>query len=443
MNPSVSFYTLGCRLNQSETVALMQSFKEEGWQIVDSSQPADVAVINTCTVTENGDADTRKLVHRILRMNPSSRIALIGCQAQVQKERLAGLPNVHWIVGNARKMDLALILKESPSAEISQGPRVVTPAIPHESFTVSHPAIDPHHTRANLKIQDGCDFFCSFCEIPYARGRGRSREFADILLEARSLVKAGYKEVILTGINLGTYHHKSGAEDGNRVQEEKRFLDLLDALETIEGLMRIRISSIEPTTVPRELFQRMAEGRKLCRYLHIPLQSGSDEILQTMKRRYTAQEFRGFLERAHRSVPGICLGTDVIVGFPGETDTHFQETCRILRDMPLAYFHVFSYSERHFAKSRLVPNPVDLKTIRKRSQILRDLSVRKRQLFLQGLLGTTQKVLFEEREDCLWTGLTDNYVRVRVSFQEDLKNKIRKVRLNSLEGQALRGSLAS
>lgn len=424
---SISFNTLGCRLNQSETAVIQKTFESDGYTIVDFDEPADVVVINTCTVTEHGDADTRHLVNKINRLNPRARIALIGCQAQIQKEKLLNLSNVHWVVGNAKKMDLASILADS---SLDGEPQVMTPAIPRESFTMPMAGIDRDHTRANLKIQDGCDFFCSFCEIPYARGRARSRQFDDILREAKILAAAGHKELVLTGINLGTYQ-----------QEEKKFLNVIDALMGIEGLMRIRISSIEPTTIPLEIFERMGSGSKLCRYLHIPIQSGDDEILASMKRKYTVKEFSDFIQKVYKMVPEIGLGTDVIVGFPGETQAHFEATYRLLRDLPFAYFHVFSYSKRQFAKSQNFPDSVRSETIQARSKILRDLSVRKRQLFIQSLIGSVQKVLFEEKKDGVWNGLTDHYVRVKAASESNLHNQISGVSLDRLDGQTCIGTL--
>jgi len=230
---SISFQTLGCRLNQSETAVIQQTFEADGYTIVDFNKPADVVVINTCTVTENGDRDTRRLVNRIARLNPNARIALIGCQAQVQKEQLTTLPNVHWVIGNAEKINFLSILQKEG---FPKTPRVITPAIGRSPFTIPMAGIDRKHTRVNIKIQDGCDFFCSFCEIPYARGRARSRVFKDIRVEAEALVASGHKELIITGINVGTYKNSNNT-----------IIDVIDALEQIEGLKRIRLSSIEPS----------------------------------------------------------------------------------------------------------------------------------------------------------------------------------------------------
>jgi len=422
----VSFYTIGCRLNQAETAILQQSFAQTGHEVVDFKQPADVVIVNTCTVTARGDADTRKIVNRICKDNPSARIALVGCQAQTQKERLLELPNVQWVVGNAVKMDLHLLLTESLNAE----PQVMVPDIRRQAFTIPAAGIDRKHTRANLKIQDGCDFFCTFCEIPYARGRARSRVFDDILAEARILADAGHKEVVLTGINIGTFKY-----------ENKRLLNVIEALEKIDGIERIRISSIEGKTISDELLHHMANSKKLCRHLHISLQSGSNTILKAMKRRYTVEAFSEFLNKAEEQVPNICLGTDVLVGFPGETDELFEETMQNVKNMPLAYFHVFSYSDRENNRSRHFADKVDKHSKDERSTKLRELGARHHRLYLEKQIGNMEKVLFETRKDDGWTGLTDTYVRVRVAADADLKNTMRHVRLESISGQQMIGTL--
>lgn len=423
----ISFYTFGCRLNQSETASIRNSFKQGGYQVVGFDEPSDIVVINTCTVTEGGDADTRYLVHKVNRLNPAARIALVGCQAQIQKEQLANLPNVRWIVGNGRKMDLVSVFNEYPKPD---RPQVVAPSIEREPFSLAVASLDRDHTRANIKIQDGCDFFCSFCEIPYARGRARSRVFEDIFTEATALVAGGHKELILTGINIGTYSY-----------QDKTLMDVIKVMSALEGLERLRISSIEPTTISKDIFSTMGAGQKLCRYLHIPLQSGDDEILQEMKRKYTIDEFSNFIREAHTKVPHICIGTDVIVGFPGESDAHFERTVHILRELPIHYFHVFSYSPRHMAKSRL-RETLSAQVIAERSQILRDLSSAKRRLFHESLLGSTQIVLFEHPKADGWqNGLTDNYVRVKIKYPHDLFNQILPVRLKAIDGQAVVGEL--
>jgi threonylcarbamoyladenosine tRNA methylthiotransferase MtaB len=426
MKSRIAFYTFGCRLNQAETAIIQQSFEQNKYQVVDYRDSADVVVVNTCTVTENGDADTRKLVNKISRINPDAKIALVGCQAQVQWEKLFDLPGVQWVVGNANKMDLVKIF-ESGGFDT---PQLITPPIPKKSFTIPIAGIDKQHTRANLKIQDGCDFFCSFCEIPYARGRARSRKFDDLLLEADTLAKAGHHELVITGINIGTYWN-----------QDKDILDVLSALEDIDGLWRVRISSIEPTTIPVDIFSKMKNSKQLCRYLHIPLQSGSDFILEKMKRNYAVQEFSTFLLEAKKAVNGVCLGTDVIVGFPGETEDYFCETYQLLLELPLAYFHVFSYSDRDHAKSSRYPEKVPLERIRERSQRLRELSIRKRRFFMESFIGQTEMVLFEQKKNELWSGLTDNYIRVKVKSDLNLENQLLPVRIEEVEDQSIAGTL--
>ncbi len=427
MNMRVSFYTIGCRLNQAETAIIEQSFRLSGYRIVDFSDPADVVVINTCTVTEKGDADTRRVVNKALRTNAASRIALIGCQAQTQQGDLFAMPNVQWIVGNERKMQLAEIVRDTFDA----APQLITPVVQRDNFTISVAGIDRKHTRANLKIQDGCDFFCSFCEIPYARGRARSRVFTDILKEARELADAGFREVVLTGVNIGTFAF-----------EDKTLVDVVDALSEIEKLERIRISSVEGTTMEGSLLKRMGQGKKLCRHLHISIQSANDDMLAAMNRRYTVKEYRALVQQAYEQVEGICLGTDIIVGFPGETRDHFMDTFRNVREMPFAYFHVFSYSERGHARSRKLGDKVPQEEIDRRSQKMRDLGNRKRRLFFEQNLGSIQQVLFEQKKNGLWSGLTDSYIRVQVESDLDLKNKLVPVRLAEIHGQTMHGRLA-
>jgi threonylcarbamoyladenosine tRNA methylthiotransferase MtaB len=425
----ISFYTFGCRLNQSETASIQNSFDHKDYQVVGFDEPSDIVVINTCTVTEGGDADTRYLVHKVNRQNPAARIALVGCQAQIQKEKLADLPNVRWIVGNGRKMDLVSVFNEYPETGTAQ---IITPGIDREPFSSPIASVDHNHTRANIKIQDGCDFFCSFCEIPYARGRARSRVFDDIFTEAQALIAAGHKELILTGINIGTYSN-----------QDKTLMDVIKTMDSLEGLDRVRVSSIEPTTISKDIFNYMNAGHNLCRYLHIPLQSGDNEILREMKRKYTVEEFSAFVRYAADQVPHLCIGTDVIVGYPGETESHFERTMELLRTLPVHYFHVFSYSPRYMAKSRLMET-LPVEQINHRSQLLRDLSQRKRRIFHETLLGNTQTVLFEKPKGDGWqNGLTDNYVRVKVKESIDLFNEILPVRLQTIDGQAIVGELIS
>ena len=424
----IAFQTFGCRLNQAETATLSASFAHNGHDIVGLQDPNDIVVVNTCTVTENGDADTRRLVRRIVRENPDAEIALVGCQAQMQPQFLAELPNVRWVVGNADKMDLVSIIADDSNGSETT---VVRNTPPRSSFTMPIDGIDPFHTRANLKIQDGCDFFCSFCVIPFARGRARSREFPDLIREARNLAAAGYRELVLTGVNIGTYQY-----------EEQRFMDVIAGLLATAGLDRLRISSIEPTTIPDTLIPLIQSQDQICPYLHIPLQSGSDDMLESMKRRYTRAEFADFMHQAFAEIADLCFGTDIIVGYPGETEAHFDDSLAFVESLPFSYYHVFSYSDRDHAKSRDFADHVPKGEIRRRSRALRALSDRKRDTFMRQYLGSTREVLIEQSKNGFWTGLTDNFIRVRLSSDRELRNEIVPLRLVEVDGAMMVGELA-
>ena len=421
----VSFYTQGCRLNQSETAVMEYGFtSDDQFQVVDFKDPAEIVIVNTCTVTENGDADTRRLANKIQRINPGAKVALVGCQAQILKEQLLKLPGIQWVIGNSDKMNIKSIVQETLSQE--KPPEVRVEKLTKKTFTVKDPGIDEKHTRANIKIQDGCDFYCAFCVIPFARGPARSREYGDIFREVQSLVEAGHKEIVVTGINVGTYEN-----------EGKNIVDVLKGMIKVPGLERIRISSIEPTTIPWEVIEMMRDEPKICRYLHIPLQSGTDKVLTLMNRKYDIATFLAFIKKAEQIVPDICIGTDVIVGFPGEDDTSFEETEQLLKDAPIHYFHVFSYSERMYARSKKLPGQVPLDVIKKRSERLRALSLRKRRLFWEAQLGKEVSVLYEQKKNGYWTGLTDNYLKIKTESNLSLENKMGIIRIGSITDSGL------
>ena len=427
----IAFHTIGCRLNKSETAVIEQMFAKEGYTISEGQESVDVVVINTCTVTAKGDSDTRRLVNKIHRQNPQAFIALIGCQAQLQGQELAQLPNVRWIVGNERKMQLLEILQQYPPSDdpLSQ-PCIINEPIRCHSFTLPFAGVDRKHTRANIKIQDGCDAFCSFCTIPYARGRARSREFADVIQEARTLAQAGHQELVLTGINIGSYAF-----------EKYALLDVISALEQIESIKRIRLSSIEISGLNDGILNKMRPRGKLCRYLHVPLQHAHNEILKKMNRKYTIEAYQDQINRIHQTIPEICIGTDVIVGFPGETPDHFDFMRSLLEQAPIHYFHVFSYSQRRLSRSRELSGEVPIKTIQERSQILRRLSQQKRTAFFKQLLHTKQDVLFEQCKDHFWSGLTDHYARVKVKNEDIQPNQIRSVTITQVKANHVIGHL--
>jgi threonylcarbamoyladenosine tRNA methylthiotransferase MtaB len=430
---TVSFHTFGCRLNQSESDTLASAFSRDqaGFlPMAASTGGSDIAVINTCSVTESAEAKCRNLIRKIIRKSPHTFIAVTGCYAQVGVAALSNIPGIDLIAGTEYKMLLPSLIKKATGTTLSKLPQPMifhTPKINRDDFTLPAYAVFDHQTRPNIKIQDGCDFFCSFCIIPYTRGRERSRQWNDILLEASIWAEQGYKELVLTGVNLGEYHY-----------EGKGLADLVEALEQIEGLARIRISSIEPTTLSPRLFDRMKNGQ-LCPYLHLPLQSGSNAVLSNMGRRYTREAYIAFVEEALDAVPGLCLGTDVMVGFPGEGEAEFEETVSLLEQLPFAYAHCFPFSERKGTRvTRMGLPTVSASTMKARSHRLLELSHRKKRAFYEAAIGQTVDLLFEGgNKNGVVEGLTANYIRVAVFAEGDLRHQILPVRIESITEEGL------
>ncbi|HIJ74270.1 MAG TPA: tRNA (N(6)-L-threonylcarbamoyladenosine(37)-C(2))-methylthiotransferase MtaB [Candidatus Hydrogenedentes bacterium] len=413
-----SVYTLGCRLNQSETAIIEEKLRGAGYTLVPFGEPADLGVINTCTVTAEADAKGRKAIRGFNRKNPNAYTAVIGCYSQTDSEALAKIKGVDLIVGTQRKLDFLDYVSTKKNAT----PVIVQNGIGAADFTIEISHESAFTRRANLKIQDGCDFNCSFCIVPRARGPARSRDMDNLLQEARSLVRCGAKEIVLTGVNIGTYRWQG-----------QNLVDVVNRLNEIAGLERIRISSTEPSTVAEDLFPLMVDpAHALAPFLHIPLQSGSDKRLRLMHRRYTALEFADFLGRASCAVADLCIGTDVMVGFPGEGDAEFEETRRLLADNPITYAHVFKFSERGGTPAAKLADRVDAKTQNARSAIIRRISARKRRRFYEAHLGRRMRVLFEEQEGGLWFGYTGNYIRVGAPSDENVHNEIRTTRLERL-----------
>ena len=428
-----SVYTLGCRLNQSETGMIAQKLREAGYVIVPFGEAADLGIINSCTVTREADAKSRQAARSFVRKNPGAHLAVVGCFSQIGYKDLAQIEGIDLIVGNQRKLDVLDYVTEGKN----ETPLIVRDRIERDDFTIELPDFPVPSpaangaTRANLKIQDGCDCMCTYCVVPFARGRARSRVFDNLVDEARRLVEAGVKEIVLTGINLGTYDHA-----GNTIA------DVVARLDAIEGLARVRISSIEPTTIPDDLLGFMADpDHALVPYLHIPVQSGSNHVLGLMKRKYSRQEFVEFIVDAHRRVPGLCIGTDILVGAPGETEADFEATMQVIEDTPIAYAHVFKYSERRNTAASRMTDKVDPRTLSRRSAAARRAGARKRRSYNGSFLGTTLSVLFEQREEDWWTGYTGNYIRVAVRSDDDLCNVIQPVRLAELRGNSVVGCI--
>lgn len=401
-----SFLTVGCRLNQAETAVIREMFMAGGYEIVPFGDAADVTVINTCTVTLESEAKCRQAIRKAVRTSPGGRVGVVGCYVQVAPDDIAGIPGVDLVAGTEHKFEIF----EHLNSTQSDGPLVLhSRRIARSSFSV--PVVGDFHevARANVKVQDGCGFACSFCIIPRARGGPRSRRFDDILRESTTLVEHGHRELVLTGVNIGTYR-----------EEERNFLDVLRAIEAVPGLERVRISSIEPTTIPDGVLEFLRDSPKMCRYLHIPLQSGSDSVLRRMRRRYTTSEYRAYIERYAEMVPGGGLGTDVMVGFPGETDQEHRETARLLKDLPFSYLHVFPFSLRPGTGAAREGSLVPRQVLQERSQELRELSDRFREKFAAEQLGSIRRVVWESRNrQGKWEGWTGEYVRAERAVVDD------------------------
>ncbi len=398
-----------------------------GFTVVPWGERADLGVINTCTVTGEADTKSRKAIRAFIRANPEARVAVVGCYAQMQADVLRGIRGVDLVMGTARKLDFLEFLAPEKSAS----PTVICETLPCEDFTIdTQGSAIPGH-RANLKIQEGCDCFCSYCVVPLARGKPRSRDLGDLLEEGRRLADGGAREVVLTGVNVGAYSHGPSG-----------LLDVVDGLDATSGLARVRISSIELKTIPEGLLERMADpAHKLVPFLHIPLQSGCDETLARMGRNYTTTEYRAFAERAIAAVPDLCIGADVLVGMPGESEAEFETTCAFVTACPLAYTHVFKYSDRPGTAARRMPGKVAPKDLAARSARMREMGEGKWRVFRESFLGRKMEILFEQREQGLWCGYTGNYIRVGVCCDIRLVDCVKTAVLERLDGEIVQGRL--
>ncbi|MBN1397133.1 MAG: tRNA (N(6)-L-threonylcarbamoyladenosine(37)-C(2))-methylthiotransferase MtaB [Bacteroidetes bacterium] len=416
----IALHTLGCKLNYAETAAIGKVFASHGYKITGIDEPADVVIINSCTVTSLADRECRQMIRRAVRTSPDAFVAVIGCYSQLQPDKAASIDGVDLVLGTKDKLSIYNRIEN----EKSKKNKIIDVAgVDDNLFEPASSAGFEDRTRAFLKIQDGCDYRCSYCTIPLARGGSRSASVEQILQQAREAVELGYKEIVLTGVNVGDYKTESG----------DNILALLRPLARIDGIERIRISSIEPNLLLDELLDFWFETKVLCRHWHIPLQSGSDSILKKMGRRYLTKQFAERVEKIKTAVPSACVGSDVIVGFPGETDVFFNETYDFLSVIPLSYFHIFHYSERENTKAAEFDNKVDPRIKAKRSGLLRQLGVKKRTMFNRVFEGKTVKVLFEsEYNNHTQTGLTEEYVRVNVESGLKLSNTIADVKITEV-----------
>ncbi len=430
MKKKVAFYTLGCKLNFSETSTIARGFTQEGFERVDFSERADMYVINTCSVTENADKRFTTIVKKAQKGNPKAFVAAIGCYAQLKPEELAAVDGVDLVLGATEKFKLTDYIHDLSKNDYGE---VHSCEIEEANFYEGSYAIGDR-TRAFLKVQDGCDYKCTYCTIPLARGISRSDTLERVLQNAAEISAEGIKEIVLTGVNIGDY---GKGEFGNK-KHEHTFLDLVKALDTIKGIHRLRISSIEPNLLQNETIDFVAQSKAFVPHFHIPLQSGSDAMLKRMRRRYLSHLYVDRVQKIKETMPHACIGVDVIVGFPGETEAHFLETYQFLNELDISYLHVFTYSERDNTPAAEMDGIVPKRVRKKRSKMLRGLSVKKRRAFYESQLGTLRSVLFEgENKSGYIHGFTENYVKVKAPWNPALVNTLHKVELTEIADDGL------
>jgi len=425
-NKKVAFYTLGCKLNFAETSTISRNFQAQGFEKVDFEEKADIYVINTCSVTDNADKRFKTIVRSALLQNENAFIIAVGCYAQLKPEELARVDGVDLVLGATEKFKVTDYLNDLSKNSIGEvhSCEIQEANIFEGSYSIGD------RTRAFLKVQDGCDYKCTYCTIPMARGISRSDSLGNVLINAGEIAEKGIKEIVLTGVNIGDY---GKGEFGNK-KHEHTFLDLIKALDEVSGIARFRISSIEPNLLKNETIDFVASSKKFVPHFHIPLQSGSDTLLKLMKRRYAREIYTNRVEQIKRMMPDACIGVDVIVGFPGETDEHFLETYHYLNELPISYLHVFTYSERPNTEAIDLPDPVPMKIRNKRSKMLRGLSVKKRRAFYESQIGKELTVLLEgENKHGLMYGFTENYVKVQTAYDPLLVNTTHRVIMTGID----------
>ena len=420
----VAFYTLGCKLNFSETSTIARNFENQGFAKVDFNDSPDIVIINTCSVTENADKKCRNIVKKALKNNPEAFITMIGCYAQLKPTQISEIPGVDLVLGANEKFNILEHLENLEKKELAE---VKSNNIKEtRDFIPSHSMGD--RTRSFLKIQDGCDYFCTFCTIPLARGKSRNASIAETLVEASKIGQSDIKEAVLTGVNIGDF-----GQGG-----EENFHQLVQELDKIEGIDRWRISSIEPNLLENETIEFVANSENFVPHFHIPLQSGSDVLLKAMRRKYRSDLYTDRVAKIKELMPDACIGVDVIVGFPGETEEEFMKTVNFLNDLDVSYFHVFTYSERANTTAKKMEGSIPINIRRERSRQLQILSEKKKRQFYSTQIGKTKSVLFEaeENEGTIF-GFTDNYVKVKMPYDKKLVNQIVEVNLNEIDRDGL------
>lgn len=400
----VAYYTLGCKLNFSETSTISRQLEDIGFIKTNFDNKADLYVINTCSVTENANKECRRIIRKVKRTAPESMVVITGCYAQLKPESISVIEGVDMVVGANDKFKIPDLLKNYKPKTTEIHGCSINNLDYHSSFSLND------RTRSFLKIQDGCDYTCSYCTIPFARGKSRCDSIENIVANANKIAKNGIKEIVITGVNIGDYKY-----------EDKKFIDVIKELEKVKGITRFRISSIEPNLITDEIIEFVRKSSKFMPHFHIPLQSGSDVILAKMRRRYNSELYRNKILKIYNEIPNVSIGVDVIVGFPDETDVEFTESMNFIKDLPVSYLHVFSYSERENTKALLLKNPVDKYKRSERSKILRMLSSKLQRNFYLKSLGTTKNVLFEQEDkNGFLFGFTENYIKIKVPFNKTL-----------------------
>ena len=411
---TVAFITLGCKVNQYETNAMTQQFIEKGYKVVDHTEKADIYIVNTCTVTNMSDRKSRQMLRRVKELNKEAVVVACGCYAQVAKEELEKIEEINLVLGNNEKKDIVEHVEKYMKSKI---PEIQTEDVMNQTEFVEFGDITfTEKTRAVIKIQDGCDRFCSYCIIPYARGRVRSRKPEHIISEIRKIAKERIKEVVITGIHIASY--------GKDFKKEYRLIDLLEEMNEIEGIERIRLGSIEPLLITEEFVSRLEKLSKVCHQFHLSLQSGCDETLKRMNRRYTTEQFKEITTLLRNAFEDAILTTDIIVGFPGESEEEFEKTYAILEEIKFYKMHVFKYSQRKGTKAAVMPNQIDGNKKEERSRRLIELSNKNEKAYNEQYIGKEVEVLFEEEKHGVWQGHTKNYILAHYETEENMENKM-------------------
>jgi threonylcarbamoyladenosine tRNA methylthiotransferase MtaB len=429
---SVAFHTLGCKLNYSETSSIEKMFEDKGYFINDFDEPADIYVINTCSVTEFADQKCRQMVRKSMRQNPQAFVIVIGCYAQLKPKEISEIKGVDLVLGAAEKFK---IIDYIDSLSKSSDKGMVVAGEIKEANTFYNAFSFGDRTRSFLKIQDGCDYKCSFCTIPLARGASRSNSLEKVIIDAQAIAALGAKEIVLTGVNIGDFGNGTSVIEGNKPKKEALFIDLIKELDNVEGIERFRISSIEPNLLTNEVIEFVASSKRFVPHFHIPLQSGNNKQLKEMRRRYKRELYLDRVNYIKELMPDCCIGVDVIVGFPGESDEDFADTYRFIQEMDISYLHVFTYSERANTDAKEMGNVVPMHVRRERNEQLRILSEKKKRHFYNAFTNQNRPVLFESHKDSNYiTGFTDNYIKVILPKTEELVNTIDQVYLSEING---------